>query len=741
VKKPRCGPVARTHSRFAIACALLCATLLRAQTSPVVARAAGVSGLAVLTSAGTAPLMLTAGYTLAPGDRIDTRGGGRVVIDLSDGSMVVVAPESVVVLKDYRTAGSLRELFEITLGAVRVQINHFAGKPNPYRMNSPTASIAVRGTEFTVAVAPAGDTQVEVIEGLVEVASRSDPTHSVLLEAGRGVLVQVGQSFRLLGASPAPPGNHDADEHGGAPNHDGRQEQAALNPPHNPSPAGLPGGNAGPPGGAPGGNAVPAGAAAPHGAAQDPEAHPQIPVTGPPGNLARNEHADRDDGSPRATASTYDRYLASLSDIGQVPFLLRFNAFSEAHLDSLENPAYAAQFRQAEGRLIFLPTFRGTRTLQEYQSAFGPGGSLPGGYSVSPEFSYFTPAGGFTFGGAASVSRVGDSSIAASTPSVWDLDHDGNVLPLNPGSSTTNYYSGALVAARRFGNNSFGLEFSTLKGSGSSGTSSVYEFLRSASDVTQSRFTAGFARNLTPTTTLGVFFGYAFINANDRDTLHTIEGRAAGLNSTLSAGHSSQAGIRLRGMITPRLFYGATAAWLGISLGDGLIRTNAVPSRELDRAQRGSLAFGLGYALTDGTVLTFDVAGGTARTGAMRTGDATGALLQNGVDGSHFLSFHGAVQHDVTRHFFLSASLLQVWQSHRLNVDLFPDQFGNTALVEDSFFSMALASPYAARFSDYGAGWRFSRNLLVQYLYSTDYGVTSATHTLMLRWTFRPRGD
>jgi hypothetical protein len=54
--------------------------------------------------------------------------------------------------------------------------------------------------------------------------------------------------------------------------------------------------------------------------------------------------------------------LAGLADIGQVPFLLRFNAFSEAHLDSIENPAFAGQFRAPEGRLLFLPTFRGTRT-------------------------------------------------------------------------------------------------------------------------------------------------------------------------------------------------------------------------------------------------------------------------------------------------------------------------------------------------------------------------------------------
>ena len=166
------------------------------QSSPVVARAAGVTGQAILLTPGLAPLALTAGYILSPGDRIDTRGGGRVVIDLSDGSMVVVAPESVVTLKDYRAAASLRELFGITLGMVRVKINHFAGKPNPYRMNSPTASIAVRGTEFSIEVDVEGATQVVVYEGAVEVASLTNPDRRVLIEAGRGVLVQGGQDFQ-----------------------------------------------------------------------------------------------------------------------------------------------------------------------------------------------------------------------------------------------------------------------------------------------------------------------------------------------------------------------------------------------------------------------------------------------------------------------------------------------------------------------------------------------------------------
>ena len=62
---------------------------------------------------------------------MDTRGGGRLVIGLNDGSLVIVQPETLLVIKDFRAAESLRELFEITLGIVRVKINHFAGRPNP----------------------------------------------------------------------------------------------------------------------------------------------------------------------------------------------------------------------------------------------------------------------------------------------------------------------------------------------------------------------------------------------------------------------------------------------------------------------------------------------------------------------------------------------------------------------------------------------------------------------------------
>ncbi|HLK62140.1 MAG TPA: FecR domain-containing protein [Bryobacteraceae bacterium] len=701
---------------------LVCAFAVQAQTTPVVARASSVSGRALLFNAGAngAAFGLSRGVVLNPGDRIDTRGGGRVVIDLSDGSMVVVQPESVIVLKDFQQASSLRELFEITLGIVRVKINHFAGRPNPYRMNSPTASIAVRGTEFSIEVGIQGDTQVVVYEGAVEVSSLNDPDRKTLIEAGRGVLVQAGQDFHLIGNvlnRVGDMGGHgDSDDHHAAP-------VAAM-------------ANAG-------------GGAAPPPMPVQPTPQPPSPSHG----SGAAPH-DRDDASLRATASTYDRYIAGLSDIEQVPFLFRYNAFPEAHLDSLENPAYATGFTSAEGRVFVLPTFSGVQGLQQYQSTFGPGGTLPGDYSLSPQFSLFTPIGrsGFTIGGSVSASRVGSTGISAmpnDDPTMFTASN--GYQPSTSGTSTGTFYSGALVAARRFGANSLGFEIESLKGTGSlistttqpgeTGAIST-ERIDSSSNVSQTRLTMGFSHDFSRDTKLGVFYRYAFIEATDADDSHTIDGTPAALNSTATAGHSSEIGMRWRSAITQRLFYGVTAAWLGVSLRDGLVRTNAVDSHERDRAQRGSLGLGVGYALTRRVMLSLDLAGGATRTQAARNEDATGNLLQNGTANGHFVSAHAAVQADLTQHLFVSASLLNVWQCHELNVDLFPDRYGQSTLVQDSFFPFNPAAFQAGNhFSDFGVGWRFSRSFFVQYLYSTDYGVTPASHTLMLRYTFHLRRE
>src|SRR5262252_2706334 len=165
------------------------------------ARVASVQGAALRRNNQRA-FILARGDLLNPGDEVDTRGGGRVVIELTDGSVVVVHPNSRIVMGDYRSAPTIREMFRILVGRVRVKIAHYGGKPNPYRVNSPTASILVRGTEFGVAVEPSGDTRVEVYEGLVEVQSLGDPRRRALLSAGRGALLKPNEDIRFFTLSP-----------------------------------------------------------------------------------------------------------------------------------------------------------------------------------------------------------------------------------------------------------------------------------------------------------------------------------------------------------------------------------------------------------------------------------------------------------------------------------------------------------------------------------------------------------
>jgi hypothetical protein len=618
---------------------LALAPALSAQTGPVVARAASIAGRPLLSNTAVS-VPLTPGYILNPGDRVDTRGGGRVVIDLSDGSLVVVQPESIIVLKDYRQAESLRELFEIVLGMVRVKINHFAGRPNPYRMNTPTASIAVRGTEFSIEVDASGDTKVVVYEGSVEVTSLSDPDRKTLIEAGRGVLVQGGQDFHLIGANFARGGD--------------MIERADAGDRNRRAPA-------------------PAGQAQPPPMPHPDSAHPQQPAA---------PHSDADD-SPRALASGYDRYIAGLTDGAQVPFLYRFNAFGEAHLDSLENPAYATQFRTGEGRIFVLPTFSGVRGLQEYQAAFGPGGTLPGNYSISPQISLFTPAGGgFTIGGAISGSHVANTALAGA--------------PDFTGTSNATFYTGSLVAARAFGSTSIGVEAERLHGSGDltsvTGYGDMTDRTMSTSAVAQTRFTAGLSHDFGPATRLGVYYRYGLISADDLQQSHTIGGQPAELYGTRTSGHTAEAGVRLRGALTKRLAYGVAAMWTGVSLAS---------SGEMSptyRARRASLAGGIGFELTRRTTLSFDITGGAA--------------------GGRFASVHAAIQTAVTRHLFATASYLNLWQC--AGMQMYPVTY-----------------PIGSHFSDFGAGWRFSRDLFTQYLYSTDYGFSAPSHTLMLRYTFR----
>ena len=404
---------------------------------------------------------------------------------------------------------------------VRVKINHFAGKPNPYRMNSPTASIAVRGTEFSIEVSAQGDTQVVVYEGAVEVSSLSDPARRVLIEAGRGVLVQAGQDFHLLAAAAAALDATGVERRRiatGARRHRQRRTRRCR-------------------------TGTARARRCPTGPAGIPQAPPQQPQAlrrqmGPQVAGAGHSPHDREEyvaARQRQHVRPLPGFAGGYRPIA-VPVPLQClpggapGQPGESRLRHRIPQRRRAHFHAAH-------ISRRRERCRNINRHSGPSGNCRAITASRRRFRSLRP-------------RVNSFSAAAprfpawatrrsplrrsSRPAHWSTTPTRNTT--TSGNSSTTYYSGALVAARTFGANSFGVELSSLKGTGSLASVTreaegpghlAEENIQSASDITQTRITAGYSRNLSRTTTLGVFYRYAFIRADDRDVSHTINGLPA----------------------------------------------------------------------------------------------------------------------------------------------------------------------------------------------------------------------
>jgi hypothetical protein len=137
--------------------------------------------------------------------------------------------------------------------------------------------------------------------------------------------------------------------------------------------------------------------------------------------------------------------------------------------------------------------------------------------------------------------------------------------------------------------------------------------------------------------------------------------------------------------------------------------------------------------------VSFDLAAGIDRTSYRRNEDSTGNLLENLRQSSRFVSAQAAIQADIWRKLFVSASLLVLHQSVTNDTALFPDRFGRTLSSNDLFLPAGLAyGRPLSYYSEFGLGRRFNSGVLAQYVVSTDYGITSPRHTLLLEFTFRP---
>jgi len=126
------------------------------------------------------------------GDELKTGPGGTAMLELPDGSYMVVSENSTLTIEDFWN-GHLKSLVNLVMGKVRFYIQRLGGRPNPYRVTTPTALIAVRGTIFEVSVDEAEMAEVRCLEGRVAVETVGLSDREVILEPGRKTLVRPGE--------------------------------------------------------------------------------------------------------------------------------------------------------------------------------------------------------------------------------------------------------------------------------------------------------------------------------------------------------------------------------------------------------------------------------------------------------------------------------------------------------------------------------------------------------------------
>lgn len=136
--------------------------------------------------------ILTKGALVNQGDTISTGQDARAQIRFSDGALVALQPRSQFRVDDYRydakANGTEKGIFSLLRGGMRT-ITGLIGRLNrdSYKINTPVATIGIRGTEYTAALdADNENLVVHTGEGLVEVCN---PAGCILLASGESGMV------------------------------------------------------------------------------------------------------------------------------------------------------------------------------------------------------------------------------------------------------------------------------------------------------------------------------------------------------------------------------------------------------------------------------------------------------------------------------------------------------------------------------------------------------------------------
>ena len=130
------------------------------------------------------------GQVLTAGTIIETGNGRLMLVLRTDESEILVQPHTRLIVIE--PAPNNWNALGIVIGRIRAYIRKRTGGTPPFQMGTPSAVIAVRGTRFDVEVNQHGVSEVDVFDGLVEVANPAIPGSSVLVPPGFSTRVGIG---------------------------------------------------------------------------------------------------------------------------------------------------------------------------------------------------------------------------------------------------------------------------------------------------------------------------------------------------------------------------------------------------------------------------------------------------------------------------------------------------------------------------------------------------------------------
>lgn len=148
---------------------------------------------------GTQLDKLEKGQVLFRNDSIITGSRGRVKVIMRDGSKVYVGAKSRISLRQYTMKKD--KLFSATInmlwGKARFFVNKLTAKNASFNVNTPTAVLGVRGTQFIVSVPPTPELLAKALQHLSLRDMPALPTRTALIEGAIQVSTGMGKPVLL----------------------------------------------------------------------------------------------------------------------------------------------------------------------------------------------------------------------------------------------------------------------------------------------------------------------------------------------------------------------------------------------------------------------------------------------------------------------------------------------------------------------------------------------------------------